>query len=160
MKTVKIMEKSFLVDHLGELKTATYLMFISLNIDIDIVKIIMWLMLFDTIFGIIKAVVLKDEISKGILFFGLITKMLILTIPMVLALVGKGLGYDFTPLVNSVMKILVLAEGFSIISSMYSIKTKERVKDVDIISLLLSSLRKMIMETINILLKKIEKPIE
>jgi len=146
--------------HFDEIKAALYSTALFLNINLEIVQILMLLMALDTIFGIAKALRLGDQFNFGILFWGFSTKLLILIIPMVLALVGKGLGYDFTPLVDGVMKVLVLAEGFSIFTSMYVIKTKEKVKNVDVVSMLLSSIRKGFMSTINVLLKKIEKPIE
>jgi len=146
--------------HFDEIKAALYSTALFLNINLEIVQILMLLMALDTIFGIVKALRLGDQFNFGILFWGFSTKLLILIIPMVLALVGKGLGYDFTPLVDGVMKVLVLAEGFSIFTSMYVIKTKEKVKNVDVVSMLLSSIRKGFMSTINVLLKKIEKPIE
>lgn len=157
---MKQMDKSFCVKHFDEIKAALYSASLFLNINLEIVQILMILMAIDTVFGIIKALALGEQFDFKILFFGFCTKILILLIPMVLALVGKGLGYDFTPLVSGVMKVLVIAEGFSIITSMYVIKTKEKVKNVDVISMLLSSIRKGLMGTINIMLRKIEKPIE
>ena len=155
---MKTMDKY--LKHFDEIKAALYSTALFLNINLEIVQILMILMALDTVFGIIKALRLGDQFNFGILFWGFSTKLLILIIPMVLALVGKGLGYDFTPLVDGVMKVLVLAEGFSIFTSMYVIKTKEKVKNVDVVSMLLSSIRKGFMSTINVLLKKIEKPIE
>jgi len=155
---MKTMDKY--LKHFDEIKAALYSTALFLNINLEIVQILMLLMALDTIFGIVKALRLGDQFNFGILFWGFSTKLLILIIPMVLALVGKGLGYDFTPLVDGVMKVLVLAEGFSIFTSMYVIKTKEKVKNVDVVSMLLSSIRKGFMSTINVLLKKIEKPIE
>lgn len=150
-----------LCKYANEVKAAIYGAFIFLNIDADIVHILTLLMLLDTVFGIAKAFVLGDKISFKILFFGLTTKSLILLIPMTLALVGKGLkAYDFTPLVDVVLKILVVSEGLSIFTSMYSIKTKKRVENIDFVTMLLSSIRKGLMKLIQMWLGQIENPNE
>lgn len=150
-----------LLKFIDELKVVIYTTFVFLNIDTDVVKILMALMFIDTLFGIIKSLRMGKPFDFKILFFGLSTKLLILLIPMVLALVGKGLkNYDFTPMVDGVLRILMIAEAFSIFTSMYIIKTKEEVKNVDLISMLLSSIRKGILNLAKHWLHKIENPIE
>ena len=163
---MKKMDKTFttyeiLCKYAGEIKAAIYTAFIFLNIDLDIVKILTILMCLDTIFGITKSLVLGDKVSFKILFFGLSTKMLVLLIPMTLALIGKALkGYDFTPIVNIVLKVLVVAEGISIFTSMYSIKTKQKVENIDFISMLLNSIRKGLTKILKMWLGQIENPNE
>jgi phage-related holin len=148
-----------LYKYASEIKAVIYTTFVFLNIDVDIVKILMLLMLLDTIFGIWKAIVLSKKVRFKILYFGLTTKTLILLIPMTLALVGKGLKtYDFTPLVDITLKILVVSEGFSVFTSMYVIKTKKEVENIDLISMLLSAIRKGLLNLIKVWLGKIENP--
>jgi toxin secretion/phage lysis holin len=143
----------------GELKAVIYTSFVFLQIDPDVVEILMMLMFFDTLFGIAKAPFLGRKFSFKILWFGLISKILILLIPMTLALVGKGLKtYDFTPMVDMVLKVLLVSEGFSIITSMYEIKTKKKAENIDLITVLLSSIRKGLLSLINFWMKKIENP--
>lgn len=149
-----------LLRYADQIKTMICTMFAFLNIDADIVKILMLLMFLDTVFGITKSIVLKKDVTKGILFLGLLVKMVILLIPMVLALVGKGLKYDFTPIVDAVLRVLVASEGLSIFTSMYVIKTKKDVKNFDIITLLLSSIRKALFNLIKMWLGQIEQPNE
>lgn len=151
--------KEFAHNHLNELKTAVYLIFAFLNIDTDIVKILMYLMLIDTISGIMKSVAMKVMFDFKVLFFGLCSKLLILLIPMVVALVGKGISktYDFSPILDVVLKILVVAEGLSVITNFYVIKTKKEVKNIDIVTMLLTAIRKTMLSIINGLLDKINK---
>lgn len=147
-------------NHINEIKTAIYLAFVFLNIDTDVVKILTYLMLIDTISGVIKVFILKEIFDFKVLFFGGCSKLLVLLIPMTLALVGKGISktYDFTLLLDSVLRILVVSEGLSIITNFYVIKTKKSVKNFDIISMLLSALRKGMLSIISQTLKTIEKP--
>lgn len=150
---------SFVTTHINEFKTLVYSLFIFLNIDAGVVQILIWLMMIDTSAGILKALTLGRKFYFKVLLFGLCTKLLVLLIPMVVALVGKGLtkSYDFTPVLDCILKILVVSEGFSIITSFYVIKTKKEVKSVDVISLLLSAIRKMLLRIINSSLKNINK---
>lgn len=143
----------------NEIKVAIYSAFVFLNIDTDVVKILMLLMAFDTGFGIWKSIIMKKEVKIKILLEGVVSKAMILLIPMVLALVSKGLGYDFKILPDTVLKILVVAEGFSIFTSWYVIRTKKEPESIDIITMLISSIRKGLMSIVSLWLKKVENPI-
>lgn len=143
----------------NEIKGVIYGAFVFLNMDTDVVKILMWLMLFDTVFGIGKSLKLGKRITFGRLFEGVMSKTMCLLIPMALALVAKGLGYDLKALPDTVLKVLVVAEGFSIITSFYVIRTGIEPKDVDFITMLLTSIRKGLMNLISFWLKKVENPI-
>ncbi len=78
---------------------------------------------------------------------------------MVVALVGKGISktYDFTSILDCILRILVVSEGFSIITSFYVVKIKRDVKSVDVISLLLAAIRRMLMKIIDSTFKNISK---
>lgn len=149
----------FFAEYANELKMCVYGAFVFLNIDTDIVNILIYLMCLDTLFGFTKAIVIKENVSFGRMFYGFTTKTLVLLIPMTLALVGKGLkGYDFTPFVEIVLKVLVVSEGISIVTNMYVIKTKKAVKNVDFVSMLLNSLRKGLTNLLKRWLGEIENP--
>lgn len=150
--------KNLIADHINELKTAIYLSFIYLNIDTDIVKILMLLMAFDTVSGVLKSVKLKKQFDFKVLFFGLCSKLVILLIPMVVALVSKGVSksYDMSPVLDVVLKVLVVSEGLSTISNFYVFKTGKDVKNIDIVTMLLSALRKWMLRFIESIMKKIE----
>lgn len=141
------------------MKGLAYGIFVFLNIDTDVVKILMILMAIDTLAGMCKAGVLKVKISLSVLFWGLMTKLLVLLIPMTLALVGKALKMgDFTPMVAVVLRIVVVAEALSIFTNFYSIRIRKPVENLDIITLLLSSIRKWMLKLIQSLLAKVDAP--
>lgn len=146
-------------NRINEIKTAIYLAFVFLNIDTDVVKILMWLMLIDTISGVVKSFCTSKHFDFKLLFFGACSKLLVLLIPMTLALVAKGISkdYDFTPVLDAVLRLLVVSEGLSIITNFYVIKTKKEVKNFDVISILLSTLRRGMLAIINGTLKTLEK---
>ena len=149
---------SIIENHMNEIKTAVYSAFIFLNIDTDVVQVLCWLMFIDTFSGIIKSFVLRKSFDFKVLFFGICSKLLILLIPMVIALVGKGISktYDFTSILDAVLKILVVSEGLSIITNFYVVKTGKEVKNFDIVTLLLSSIRKWMYKIIKSTIDKIE----
>jgi hypothetical protein len=60
---------------------------------------------------------------------------------MILALVAKALSFDFTWFVSAVLNILVLAEAFSAISNIISIKEGKQIENQDFITKLLHSIR-------------------
>jgi len=133
----------FLYLHLNEIKAIAYSTFIYLNIDVNIVRVLIWLMLIDTISGIIKNTSLGNRFDFKVLFFGVCSKLMVLLVPMVVALVGKGLSssYNFIPILDGILKILIISEGLSVITNFYVVKTKKEVKNFDIITLLLSKIR-------------------
>jgi|AntRauTorcE11897_2_1112592.scaffolds.fasta_scaffold68876_1 phage-related holin len=136
----------------------TYAAFAYLSLDIDIVRILMWLMIIDTFFGAIKAVrVAKIKFSLKTMLWGILTKATILTIPMILALVALGLGYDFIWLIDIVIKILVLHEGISIITNMISIRQNKNIINADIISVMLLKIREVFTDLVKKLTGDISK---
>ena len=149
----------FISHHINEFKTIFYSVFIFLNIDVNVVQILVWLMIIDTLSGILKVFVLERSFDFKLLLFGLCTKLLVLLIPMTVALVGKGIAktYDFTIILDCILRVLVVAEGFSVITNFYIIKTKKDVKNIDFITLLLAAIRKMLMKIIISTVKNINE---
>lgn len=124
------------------IKVAVYSFFAYLGIDTNVVEILFILMCVDTMLGGAKAVRLGQQFSFKKLLWGMVTKLSVLVIPMVIALVAKGLSFDFKWFVLAILNILIVAEGFSAISNILSIKTKKHVENVDFISMMLKTIRK------------------
>ena len=142
-----------------ELSLSVYWMFAYLEIDINFVKALIILMFCDTIFGIAKAKKLNIKITSKKLFSGILTKISILLFPFLLALVAKNVAprYDFTPLVDTVLDIMLVSEFLSILSSMIAIKTGREVKNFDLITRLLKAIRNYLVRLGNMLLIKVEE---
>ncbi len=75
---------------------------------------------------------------------GLTTKLIVVLIPAVIALIGKGICIDMTWLVRVSIHALIVAEGISIIGNIQSFITKEDIPEFDAISLLLAQIRKFL----------------
>lgn len=123
------------------LKGFLYGIFIFLDMDVDVVKILAILMAIDTGLGIVKAIRLGNKVSFGRLLMGMITKLSILILPMILALVAKALEFDFTWFVNAVLNILVLSEAFSSVTNIIAIKEKRDIQNTDFVTKLLYAVR-------------------
>lgn len=143
------------MDILGGIKTFLYGIFIFLDLDVDTVKILAIMMAIDTVLGVLKALKLGNKISFKKLLFGLITKASVLIIPMILALTAKALSFDFTWFVNAVLNILVIAEAFSSITNILSIRQGKNLENGDFITKLLHSVRNGLGKLLNSLLDQV-----
>ncbi len=137
-------------------KGVIYALFIYLGIKTGIVKILFYLMLLDTVLGIVKAIRLEYKFSFKRLAWGMVSKLTILIIPMVVALIGKGFSFDLNYFVVAVMNIIIVSEGISCITNIISIRTKKQIENSDYITLLLYSIRRGLMKIVTKLLGVVE----
>lgn len=128
-------------EYLNELKLLLYLIFIYLDMDTGIVRVLFYLMVMDTFLGIVKTIVLNNVFSFKKLALGFVSKLAVLLIPTALALMSKGLNYNFKWFVTIVVDLLIVSDGISIISNIIAIKTKKEVENFDAMTLILKSIR-------------------
>ncbi|MBE8725784.1 phage holin family protein [Flavobacterium hungaricum] len=128
-------------EYLNELKLLLYLVFIYLDMDTGIVRVLFYLMVMDTFLGIVKTIVLNNAFSFKKLALGFVSKLAVLLIPTALALMSKGLNYNFKWFVTIVVDLLIVSDGISIISNIIAIKTKKEVENFDAMTLILKSIR-------------------
>ena len=141
---------------LEKIKYLAYMAFTYLSIDKEVFGILLVLMCMDSIVGAVKSVRLGYDFQFKIMLWGITMKMIFLMIPVVLALMGQSLGYNFTNAVNVTMAILTVSEGYSIISNIHMAHTKEEVKKMDIISTLLIAIRNTMKRFVKGLLHRVE----
>tara|TARA_R110000737_G_scaffold1867_1_gene5509 strand:- start:72 stop:503 length:432 start_codon:yes stop_codon:yes gene_type:complete len=142
---------------LQKIKISLYLVFGYLGIEIEAFAILLLFMCLDSILGAITAVRLNEKFRFKKMLWGFTLKLCFLIVPLVIALLGKSLGYNFHSVVNVTISILTVAEAYSIIGNIYASKNKVRVEKMDAISVLLSNLRKIIKGLLGGLMNKIEK---
>ena len=128
---------------LNIVKSLLYAVFLYLGIKTGTVKVLFYLMMIDSALGIIKAIRLKHRFSFKILGWGMVSKLSLLLIPMILALIAKGLNLDFSLFVIAAMNVLIVSEGISCITNILSIKTRKQIDNNDYVTLLLHSIRKL-----------------
>ena len=133
-------------EYLNEIKLLLYGIFMYLEMDTGIVKVLFYLMVMDTFLGVIKTIVLNDQFSFKKLVIGFVSKLAVLLVPTALALMSKGLNYNFKWFVTIVMDLLIVSDGISIISNIIAIKTKKEVENFDAMTLILKLIRNRLVQ--------------
>lgn len=112
------------------------------------------LMLVDTLFGVVRVGVVHGgrHIKSYRLTAGILSKLAVLLVPLIIAWAGRGAGIPLTFMATATISVLILAELYSIIGSVYSIWIKEDVQEFDAISFVLRkvqiSIEKLLKERI------------
>lgn len=113
-------------------------------------------MLLDSFLGSIKSLRLGKKFDFKLLLWGMITKLSILVVPFVVALMAKALGYEFNIFINIIINIIIVSEGISCITNILSIKTKKQIENTDYITKLLQMIRETLYKIMERLLKSFE----
>ena len=108
--------------------------------------ILVVLMTLDFFTGIAAARRLGEPVTSWRIKTGVVTKCTVLTMPLVIALVAKGLGRDFLWLVDWAMSFLILSEGYSVIANGYTARTGIKMPEWDATAAILKRLRAMLDE--------------
>lgn len=126
-------------------KNATYVLafFAYTGISHELIAILAMLMVIDTVTGVLRSYRIHGgrSITSSRLGWGVVTKLLFLTIPFVIVLVGKGAGYDLAILADWAIKVMVLSEGYSIISNILSVHRNEDMPEFDAMTFILNKIR-------------------
>lgn len=132
---------------LGNLKAALYAVVAFVGLPVDPMLALSVLILIDFVTGVGSAYILEEPVTSNRARIGILSKVVLLLIPVTMALVMKALGAShYLEYANSIIYVLVLSEAYSIIGNIYTIQTKERVKELDAVSALLKSLLTAIQE--------------
>ena len=147
---------------LNEMKTQImkligYGVFAYLDIPYEIFNILVTFILLDTCFGVLKAYRLQRKLSMKILLWGFCLKISILLLPLIVALLAKGMQQDFTLLIDITIKILILSEAYSCLGNIYAIKNQKELQSIDVLSMLLIAFRKTTKIQLEKALLKIEQ---
>lgn len=135
------------------IKTFIIMIFTFLEIRWEVTSLLAGLILIDTISGVLKVIRLKLGFTISELYWGLTTKMLILLVPHLIALIGKIFDLDWIYLVNLIIYVMIANDFTSILTNILSIKNKRVYRNFDFITLLFQwikdFLRKSVEDRIN-----------
>lgn len=112
-----------------------------LKIDAEDFMILGILLLIDFFSGIAKAIVMKEQITHSRAVAGILSKLLILVIPIVLAFMSIGINQDISSYINYAISALIIAETYSIIENFYIIRTKNNSDKIDLVSFVIRGIR-------------------
>ena len=107
-----------------------------LNMDKEVIALFSVLLVIDYLTGLHKARILNHSITSNKMKYGLISKLLLLLIPIVLAIGGKAVGADFHYVVLASMNILIISEVYSIIGNIYASSTKQEFPEWDAVAMI------------------------
>lgn len=100
----------------------------------------------DIVTGVIKAGSLRggSAIKSSVFERGVLAKMLIIGIPLNIALAGKGIGVDLSPVAQGVITALVLSELYSIVGNIDAIRTGEEKVEFDAVAYTMGGIKKLL----------------
>lgn len=116
---------------------------VGLGLSPDSIGILAVFMVLDTVVGVVRSTILHggNAFRSRLLAHGIISKLLVLFVPILLVYTGRGAGINFLPIATGTISILILAEAYSILGHIQSIRTKQDVKEFDAISMVLANVR-------------------
>lgn len=114
-----------------------------LGIDKEKLAILAILMSIDMVTGTIKAYVTKSDITSRRWIAGFLSKMVVLLVPFTIALMAKGVDFDIKWFIGLCISVLVVAEAYSIVGNIHTIKTGEAVREIDAVSAIVQALRRI-----------------
>lgn len=125
------------------LKNLAYIPAFLLGLSFEAWGILAVFMIVDTILGIIRSMTLygAHSFTSRLLAHGVVSKCLVLFVPIILVWTGRGVGFDFLPVAKGTLSVLVLAEAYSILGHVQSIRTKKDIKEFDAVSMVLKGVR-------------------
>jgi phage-related holin len=107
-----------------------------LDLPLEPVKALFFLVMLDFVTGIMKAVATDVPISSARMKKGALTKIAVLLVPIIIAVTARGVGENFNNVIEVSLWMLVIAEGYSNISNVHAIKTKKELPEWDVIAIL------------------------
>lgn len=121
----------------------------------EVFTILSILMMLDMVTGVAKTIVLWWKPTSERFIIGLISKCLLLLVPMVIGLIAKGaFQIDITMFVRWVLWALVLAEWYSVLQNIVSTVQKKEIKEYDAMTLVLTTILERVQDMLTNLAKK------
>ncbi len=112
-----------------------------LNIPFESLAILGVLLGIDYATGIMKSIATKEELTSCRAISGIMAKGSLLLLVLSVALMAKGIGVDYSNYMKLMLSALIIAETYSISGNVYSIITREPIKETDAISTVLRRIR-------------------
>jgi hypothetical protein len=103
-------------------------------------------MVIDTVLGVARVYIIHggEHIRSYRLTAGIISKLSIIAVPLLVAWGGRGSGIDLTEIARATLGVLVLAELYSILGSIYAIRLRKDVHEFDAVSWVLERVQLVI----------------
>ena len=124
-------------------------LFAYTDINAEAFTILAIFLVFDTITWVIKVIAVGKKPTSRRFIVGVVSKLLMLTVPLVISLLAKVVtGNDVSWFIWASVWLLALAEAYSIIQNVVSIKLQKEIEEYDAITVvltyILSQIRKIL----------------
>lgn len=127
-------------------KNLAYIPAFLLGLSSESYVILACFMALDTFLGVMRVYVVHGGkyIRSYKLTAGIVSKLSVLLVPLLIAYTGKGVGLDMLWLAQWALGALLLAQFYSIVSNIYSIRLQKDVDEFDAVSWVLRRVQKVI----------------
>jgi len=127
-------------------KNAAYIPAIFIGLSAQSYAILAVLMVVDTIFGVLRVGIVHggEHIRSYRLSAGILSKLTIIGVPLMIAWAGQGVGINLVMVAQGAISMLILAQLYSILGNVYSIRVGKDVQEFDAVSWVLHRLQKTI----------------
>lgn len=130
-------------------------LFTYTGISHELVGILSVLITMDIFTAVVREYLLGNRLKSRMFWIGISAKMLLILIPFVVILVGKGSGVDLLAFGKVTLSIFIVAEGYSIIGNIIQIRQKDKtIDEQDAITLVIKSIESKLKKIIGLLMEK------
>jgi len=132
------------------LKHFGYVLAAFVSIGPESYSVLALMMVLDTITGVLRVGVIHGwkHITSHEATMGIIKKGTAISVPLLIAIAGHGVGLELVEVAKWTLRVLILSELYSIISNMQSIRLGRDVAEFDAVSFILSKIRDYLEKTI------------
>lgn len=146
-------------------KTVSYALLVPLftyiGVSKELVGILCVLIVLDIITAILREFVVGERIRSRMFWIGVTAKLLLILIPFVVILVGKGVGIDLGSLGKVTLSIFIVAEGYSIIGNIIQIRAKDKsIDEQDAITSVIKGIEGTLKKILGLLMQKEKREID
>lgn len=139
-------------------KLALMTSFTFLGVNFGLIFLLWFFMVFDTLFGVAKAVTLTGwaSVTRTRFIAGIFTKLAVLFIPLSLALVGALAGYNLNIFVLTCVYMVIANDAISCFTNILSIKKKRDYVNKDFVEMFINALRSTVYEAARNAIEKLK----
>lgn len=117
------------MDQIKAVKAVSYFILVPLftytGISGELISILTVLIFFDIVTAVIREYLAGFRITSRMFWIGVSAKLLLILVPFIVILVGKGSGIDLLALGKLTISTFIVAEGYSTIGNIIQIRKKD-----------------------------------
>ncbi|BCD61760.1 hypothetical protein NrS5_56 [Nitratiruptor phage NrS-5] len=140
-------------EHIGLVKAILFAIYMAigsalsyLGLNHEMIGLFVALLVVDYITGLAKARRLNISITSQRMKYGIVSKFVLLLIPIAVAIAAKIVGVDYDKILYIGINILALSELYSILGNIYSIRTRQELPEYDAVAAIGHRVRKFLLK--------------